>query len=133
MGERLSFVDGLDTRYGSSLSLFIGVGAGLAVGALHQFMGNAFLEEMKRIVKVNDIPLGPEEVANGVVHPVTKETITKYKKLIDDPLIRDVWSKAMCKELGRLCQGFEDIEGTKTMKFLYLEVISNIPRDRLVT
>ena len=65
-------------------------------------MGNAFLEEMKRTVKVNEIPLRPEDVANGVVHPVTKETITKYKKLIDDSLMRDVWSKAMCKELGRL-------------------------------
>ena len=73
---------------------------------------------MRRIVKVNDTTLGPEEVANGVVHPVTKETITKYKKLIDEPLMRLVWSKAMCKELGRLCQGFEDIEGTNNMKFL---------------
>ena len=46
---------------------------------------------MKRIVKINDTTLGPEEVANGVVHPVTKETIAKYKKIIDDPLIRLVW------------------------------------------
>eukprot|EP00804_Cyclotella_cryptica_P019092 CCRYP_014474-RA/>CCRYP_014474-RA protein AED:0.53 eAED:0.53 QI:0/0/0/0.5/0/0/2/0/121 len=27
-----------------------------------------------------------EHVCNGVVHPVTKETITKYKKLANDPL-----------------------------------------------
>ena len=76
------------------------------MAALHQFIGNAFLRDMKRIVKVNYTTLGTEEVANRVVHPVTKETITKYKKLIDDPLMRLVWSKAMCKELGRLCQGF---------------------------
>ena len=31
-------------------------------------------------------PIALEEVANGVVYPVTKETITKYKKLIEDPL-----------------------------------------------
>ena len=55
---------------------------------LHQFIGNAFLHDMKRIVKGNDTTLGPEEVANGVVNPITKETITKYKKLIDDPLMR---------------------------------------------
>ena len=54
------------------------------MAALHQFIGNAFLHDMKIIVKVNDTTLGQEEVANGVVHPVTKETITKYKKLIDD-------------------------------------------------
>ena len=47
--------------------------------------------------------------------------------------MRDVWSKAMCKELGRLFQGFEDTEETNTMGFLDLEVISNIPRDRVVT
>ena len=55
--------------------------AGIEVGALHQFMGNAFLEEMKLRVKINDTLLGPEEVGNGVVHPVNKETITKYKKI----------------------------------------------------
>jgi len=42
------------------------------------------------------------EVANGVVHPTTKEKITKNQKLINEPLLRDVWMKAMCKELGRL-------------------------------
>ena len=57
--------------------------AGIAVTALKQFIGNTFLQEMKRIVKVNDTTLGTEEVANGVVHPVTKEKTTKYKKLID--------------------------------------------------
>ena len=88
---------------------------------------------MKRILNINDTTLGPEEVANGVVHPVTKETITKYKKIIDDLPMRVVWSKAMCKELGRLCQGFEDTEGTNTMRFLDVKGISNIPRDRVVT
>ena len=44
-----------------------------------------------------------------------------------------VWSKAMCKELGRLYQGFEDTEGTNIMRFLDLEGISNIPWDRVVT
>ena len=30
-----------------------------------------------------------EEYANGLVHPVTKETITKYKTLIEYPLFKD--------------------------------------------
>ena len=34
-------------------------------------------------------PLNFEQVANGVVHPVTQVTITKYKKLNDDPLLRE--------------------------------------------
>ena len=39
-----------------------------------------------------------EEYANGVVYPVTKETIKKYKTLIDDPLLKDKWTKVMCVE-----------------------------------
>jgi hypothetical protein len=31
-----------------------------------------------------------EEYCNGLVHPVTKETITHYRKLIKDPLLRDL-------------------------------------------
>jgi hypothetical protein len=32
-----------------------------------------------------------EQIACGVVHPITKETITKYDKLANDPITRDVW------------------------------------------
>jgi hypothetical protein len=72
-------------------------------------------------------------VANGVVHPVTKETITKYKTIIDDPLLWDVWSNAMCNELGQLIQGFGETKGTNTMRFMELRNIGKIPRDRVVT
>ena len=47
-----------------------------------------------------------EELCNGVVHPITHETITKYQKLIEDPILREDWTLAMCKELGRLAQGY---------------------------
>ena len=95
-------------------------------------MGNEFLEELKR-TKIKASLHALEEVVNGVVHPVTKETITKYKQLIADPLLRETWPKAMCKELRRLCQGFDKTEGTDTMKFLDLNGIKRIPRDRVVT
>ena len=81
----------------------------------------------------NAPPLGPEEVANGVVHPVTKETITKYTQKNTDPLLRETWSKEMCKELGRLCQGYDDTKGVDTMQFLDLGGIKNIPKDKVVT
>ena len=79
--------------------------AGISQGALGQFMGNTFLEELKRTL-INATPTALEEVANGVVH--------QYKKLITDSLLREFWSKAICKELGRLCQGFGETEGTDT-------------------
>ena len=99
--------------------------------ALNQFMGNEFLEELKR-TSINASPTALEEVANDVVHPVTKNTITKYKKLIEGPLLRETRSKAMCTELGRLCQGFGETERTNTMRFLDLKGIKNIPKDRVV-
>ena len=58
------------------------------------------------------------EMCNGVVHPLTGETITKYQKLINEPLLQEVWTRAMCIELGRLAQGFEDTKGTNTICFL---------------
>ena len=41
--------------------------------------------------------------------------------------------RAMCKEQGRLAQGYKDTKGTDTIKFMSLNKISQIPRDRTVT
>ena len=41
--------------------------------------------------------------------------------------------KAMCKELGRLAQGYGETEGTNTFRFSTLEEIANISPDRTVT
>ena len=59
-----------------------------------------------------------EEVANGVVHIIINRKITKYHKLIDEPLLRKVWMKAMCVKLGQLAQGYKDKKGTETIKFI---------------
>ena len=39
----------------------------------------------------------------------------------------------MCKELGRLAQGYGDTEGTNTVFFMTHEEIKRIPKDRTVT
>jgi hypothetical protein len=75
-----------------------------------------------------------EEYCNGVVHPVTKETITHYRKLIKDLLLRDLWLKAMSKELHCLAQGCTGItKGTNTIFFILHADICNILSDRTVT
>ena len=75
-----------------------------------------------------------EEVCNGVVHPITKETITKYTKLMDDPALKDLWVPAMSKELHRLAQGKEGVTvGTNTIFYLTHDEIRHIPKDRTVT
>ena len=75
-----------------------------------------------------------EEYCYGVVHPVTKETITHYRKLIKDPLLKELWLKAMSKELHRLAQGCTGItKGTNTIFYLSHADICKIPQDRTVT
>ena len=43
----------------------------------------------------------------------------KYQEsLIDEPLLRKLWMKAMFVELGQLSQGYKDKKGTETVKFM---------------
>jgi len=75
-----------------------------------------------------------KEYCYGVVHPVTKETITHYRKLIKDPLLKDLWIKAMSKELHRLAQGCPDVtKVTNTIFYLSHADNCKIPQDRTVT
>ncbi|KAL7538190.1 hypothetical protein ACHAXR_008359, partial [Thalassiosira sp. AJA248-18] len=98
------------------------------------FVGTAILENATKNLQPDSLfHTNIEEFANGVVHPETNETITKYSKLIKEPILRDVWLKAMCIELGRLANGYGDTEGTNTFKFMSHDEISNIPGDRTVT
>ena len=78
-------------------------------------------------------PPNTKEQCNGVVHPVMNETITKYKKMIDEPLLRDVWMEAMCVKPGCLTQEYGDMKGTDTINFMSLDEIPNIPADQTVT
>jgi hypothetical protein len=76
-----------------------------------------------------------KEYCNGVVHPITKETITRYRNLSKDPLLKELWIKAMSKEPHHLVQGCLGItnKGTNTIFFLSHTDICNIPTDRTVT
>ena len=64
--------------------------ASISQAALQSFIGNAFLQELQWSMETNVDPPDLEQVANGVVHPVIKETIIKYKTLIGDPVTREV-------------------------------------------
>ena len=75
-----------------------------------------------------------EEVCNGIVHPITKETITKYTKHMDVPALKDLWVPAMSKELHCLVQGKEGVTvGTNTIFYLTHDEIRCILKDRTVT
>ncbi len=75
-----------------------------------------------------------EEYCYGVVHPVTKKTITHYRKLIKGPLLKDLWIKAMSKELHCLAQGCPGVtKSSNTVWYLSHADICKIPQDRTVT
>ena len=78
-------------------------------------------------------PTPLEEVANGVVHPHTKGTITRYSQLINDTILQVVWLKAMCIKLGRLSNGYKDTKGTQKIHYMTHEEIMCIPGYRTVT
>ena len=76
-----------------------------------------------------------EHFCAPVVHPDTGETISNYKKLANDPVMREVWTKSLGKEFGSLAQG-DDLTktpGTNTLFVLDHEQIKNIPKDRTIT
>ena len=58
-----------------------------------------------------------EHYANPMVHPVTWETISSYKKLMNDPATAEVWQTAFGKDFGGMAQGDNKTgqKGTDTM------------------
>jgi hypothetical protein len=46
-----------------------------------------------------------EHYANPMVHPVTGETISSYKKLMNDPAMAEVWQTAFGKDFEGMAQG----------------------------
>ncbi len=74
-----------------------------------------------------------EEHCFGVIHPVTKQTITQYKKLQHDPDLKHLWVPAMSKEVHHLAQGKEGVTKAKsTIFFLSHKEIWSIPTNRTV-
>ena len=66
---------------------------------------------------------------------MTGESITSYKKLARDPLLREIWTTAMGKEFGNMAQGDRKTgtKGTDSIFVMTHKEIKNIPKDRVVT
>jgi hypothetical protein len=74
-----------------------------------------------------------EEHCFGVVHPITKQTITQYKKLQHDPHLKGLWVPAFSKEVHRLAQGKPGVtKATNIIFFLSQNEIRHIPSNRVV-
>ncbi len=46
-----------------------------------------------------------EHYANPMVHPITRETISSYKKLMNDLATAVIWQTAFGKDFGGMAQG----------------------------
>jgi len=46
-----------------------------------------------------------EHYASPMVHPITGETISSYKKLMNDPATAEIWQTAFGKDFGGMAQG----------------------------
>jgi hypothetical protein len=70
-----------------------------------------------------------------VIHPVTGESITQYKKLQRDPLLQELWGTAWGKEFGSMAQGDKhtNTPGTDSIFIMSHDEIGRIPEDRTVT
>ena len=99
-----------------------------AMEAPKHWVPEKFMEEQNKPEHVNQ-----QEFCAGVTHPDTGETITSYQKLMQIPALKHVWEEAMCKELGKISNGWNDTEGTQTVRFLTHEEIAAIPSDRTIT
>jgi hypothetical protein len=109
-----------------------------------QLPGNISLQAIHHVMQLKATKLATKsqwtghiidikEVCFGVIHPVTKQTITQYRKLQHDPNLKDLWVPAMSKELHRLAQGKPGItKATNTIFFLPHDEIQNIPKDQTV-
>ncbi len=54
---------------------------------------------------LKNAPSHTEHFALPMVHPVTGETISGYKKIINDPATAEIWQMAFIKDFGGMVQG----------------------------
>jgi hypothetical protein len=66
---------------------------------------------------------------NAVLHPASGKEM-QYKYIMQHPTLGPKYKTGFGNELGRLCQGIRDIQGTNTCFFVEL---SNMPKDRKIT
>ena len=70
-----------------------------------------------------------------VIHPTTWAVITKYQKLMKDPILKKVWTISFGKEFGRLAQGDKKTgtQGSNTLFVMTHHEVDNTPRDQTIT
>jgi hypothetical protein len=89
---------------------------------------NAFTPKTLMEFVVTHGPTKFEHYANLMVHPVMGETISSYKKLMNDPATAEVWQTAFGKDFGGMCQGDNKMgqKGTNAMFMMTHDEIAHV-------
>jgi hypothetical protein len=76
-----------------------------------------------------------EHLEMPMIHPTTGETISSYKKLMNDPATMEIWQTAFEKDFGGMAQGDNKTgqKGTNAIFVMTHEEILLIPADRTIT
>jgi hypothetical protein len=76
-----------------------------------------------------------EHLAIPMIHPTTGETISSYKKLMNNPATMEIWQTAFGKDFGGMTQGDNKTgqKGTNTIFVMTHKEILLIPTDRTIT
>ncbi len=73
------------------------------------------------------MPINYEHYANPMVHSVTGETISSYKKFMHDLATAEVWQTAFGKDFGSMAQG-DNKTGQKGMNAMFVMTRDEIAR-----
>jgi hypothetical protein len=71
------------------------------------------------------VPINYEHYANPMVHPVTGQTISSYKKLMHDLATAEVWQTVFGKDFGGMAQGCNKT-GQKGMNAIFVMMHDDI-------
>ncbi len=71
------------------------------------------------------VPINYERYANPMVHPITRRTISSYKKLMHDPAMAEVWQTAFGRDFGGMAQGCNKT-GQKGMNAMFVMMHNDI-------
>ena len=66
------------------------------------WLPRSFITSSPTQINGSNLDVDIEHFCAPVVHPVTGETITQYRKLMKDPITKEVWTTAWGKEWGRM-------------------------------
>ena len=101
---------------------------------VYHWTPRAFVTEIPTTRNANlDVEI--EHFCAPVIHPITGETITKYQKLVKDPVTHDIWSTSFGKEFGNMDQGDDKTKtpGTCSIFVMTHNKIRHITQDIVVT